>query len=98
MPSPNASPRSPPQRIADIWVQVWNRRDADRLAALFEDDAEFGNGIGLWWRDREAIRRAHDSGLRTIFNPSTISLAERRVRWLVGGPRTRTWGRAQKRT
>jgi len=24
-----------PERIADIWVRAWNRRDADRLAALW---------------------------------------------------------------
>lgn len=75
-----------PERIAEIWVQAWNRRDADRLAALFEDDAEFVNVTGLWWHDREAIREAHDYGLRTIFDQSTISLVERRIRWLVGGP------------
>ncbi len=67
-------------------MQAWNRRDADRLAALFEADAEFVNVTGLWWHDRDAIRRAHDYGLRTIFDQSTISLVTRRVRWLVGGP------------
>ena len=75
-----------PERIAEIWVEAWNRRDADRLAELFAEDAEFVNVTGLWWHDREAIRRAHDYGLRTIFDRSTIALVERRVRWLVGGP------------
>ena len=73
-------PLDHPRRIADIWVQAWNRRDADRLAALFEADAEFVNVTGLWWHDREAIRRAHDYGLRTIFDQSTIALVTRRVR------------------
>ncbi len=41
-------PLDHPRRIADIWVQTWNRRDADRLAALFEADAEFVNVTGLW--------------------------------------------------
>ena len=85
---PDASypPFDHPERIAEIWVAAWNRRDADRLAALFEDDAEFVNVTGLWWHDRAAIRRAHDYGLRTIFDQSTIALVTRRVRWLVGGP------------
>lgn len=87
MPSSNAYPPfDHPKRIGEIWVQAWNRRDVDRLAALFEEDAEFVNVTGLWWHDREAIRRAHDYGLRVIFDRSTISLVERRVRWLVGGP------------
>ncbi len=72
-------PLDHPRRIADIWVQAWNRRNADRLAALFEADAEFVNVTGLWWHDREAIRRAHDYGLRTIFDQSTIALVTRRT-------------------
>ncbi len=61
------------RRIAEIWVEAWNRRDADRLADLFAEDAEFVNVTGLWWHDREAIRRAHDYGLRTIFDQSPIN-------------------------
>ena len=79
---PDASypPFDHPERIAEIWVAAWNRRDADRLAALFEDDAEFVNVTGLWWHDPAAIRRAPDYGLRTIFDSSTIALLARRVR------------------
>ena len=76
----------PPERIAEIWVAAWNRRDAGRLAELFVEDADFVSVTGLWWHDRAAIRRAHDYGLRTIFDRSTIVLVERRVRGLVGGP------------
>ena len=86
---PSDAPYPPfdhPKHIAEIWVEAWNRRDADRLADLFEEDAEFVNVTGLWWHDRESIRRAHDYGLRTIFDQSTIALVDRRVTWLVGGP------------
>jgi uncharacterized protein (TIGR02246 family) len=55
MPLSNAYPPfDRPERIADIWMRAWNRRDADRLAALFEADAEFVNVTGLWWHDRDA--------------------------------------------
>ncbi len=50
------------------------RRDADALAALFDEDAEFVNVTGLWWHDREAIRRAHAYGLSVIFPDSTLTL------------------------
>ena len=86
MPDTAYPPFDHPEHIAEIWVEAWNRRDADRLADLFEEDAEFVNVTGLWWHDREAIRRAHDYGLRTIFDQSTIALVDRRVTWLVGGP------------
>jgi uncharacterized protein (TIGR02246 family) len=77
-----------PATIADIWVAAWNSRDPDRLAALFDEEAEFVNVTGLWWHDREAIRKAHDYGLREIFGQSQLTLVDRRVRWLVGDQTT----------
>lgn len=79
-------PAHRPGRIADLWIDAWNARAADRLASLFATDAEFVNVTGLWWHDREAIRRAHAYGFDTIFGESTIRLLERRVKWLTGSP------------
>ena len=60
-----------------------NRRDHGRnLAKLFEDDAEFVNVTGLWWHDRASIRKAHAFGLERIFNASTLSIDETRVKHL----------------
>jgi len=89
-PSANESGYGPahrPGRIAERWIDAWNNRNANRLAALFEEDAEFVNVTGLWWHDREAIRQAHAYGFDTIFSESTISLLEKRVKWIVGSPR-----------
>lgn len=77
-----------PDRIVDLWIEAWNQRNADQLAALFDEDAEFVNVTGLWWHDRAAIRRAHEYGLRIIFDQSTLTLLRRRVTWIVGGPDT----------
>lgn len=38
------------------------------------------NVTGLWWHDREAIRRAHAYGLERIFNQSTLRLGAVRVK------------------
>lgn len=64
------------------FARAWNRRDADGIAALFEADAEFVNVTGLWWHDREAIRRAHAWGLTRIFNRSHLEITTTRVRAL----------------
>src|SRR5690606_11267288 len=45
-------------------------------------DAEFVNVTGLWWHDREAIRRAHAYGLERIFNQSTLRLGAVHVKHL----------------
>lgn len=42
-----------------MFVDAWNHRDPDALAALFDQDAEFVNVTGLWWHTRDEIRSAH---------------------------------------
>lgn len=83
---PGYGPAHQPGRIAELWVGAWNDRDADRLSALFDEEAEFVNVTGLWWHDREAIRQAHAYGFDTIFEASTISLLEKRLTWVIGTP------------
>ena len=63
-----------PDAIAGAFAEAWNRRDPDALAALFDDDAEFVNVVGLWWHSRGAIREAHAYGLSRIFNASTLDV------------------------
>lgn len=76
------SPLSQPESIADVFVEAWARRDADKLASLFDADAEFVNVTGLWWHDREAIRKAHAYGFERIFGASTLRLVQTRVKSL----------------
>ncbi|MEB4614550.1 YybH family protein [Leucobacter sp. M11] len=71
-----------PADVVPAWQDAWNRADADHLAALFAEDADFVNVVGLWWHDRSSIRDAHDFGFRTIFPGSVITMAEPRVRRL----------------
>ena len=71
-----------PERVPEAFAAAWNRRDPDGIAALFDEDAEFVNVVGLWWHDREAIRRAHAYGLTRIFAGSTLRLGVVRVKRL----------------
>ena len=80
--SGNPPVASRPEEIPSMFTEAWNRRDPDSLASLFEDDAEFVNVTGLWWHDRESIRKAHAYGLERIFNASTLSIDETRVKQL----------------
>ena len=76
----NARPLPVPADITGAFADAWNARDADALADLFEADAEFVNVAGLWWHDREAIRRAHAYGLAVIFPDSTLRVIRTRER------------------
>jgi uncharacterized protein (TIGR02246 family) len=71
-----------PESIPKVFAEAWNRRDADALASIFDEDAEFVNVVGLWWHSREDIRKAHAYGLKRIFNRSTLELVRVKVKWL----------------
>lgn len=74
--------REHPEDVPEHFAQAWNRGDAAALADLFVPDADFVNVVGLWWRDRESIHRAHDYGLRVIFPGSALRVSGVRVREL----------------
>ncbi|HEY0971943.1 MAG TPA: SgcJ/EcaC family oxidoreductase [Gemmatimonadales bacterium] len=79
------TPLDRPESIPTVFVEAWNARDPDTIASLFDEDAEFVNVVGLWWHDREAIRRAHAYGLSRIFDRSTLRLGVVTVKRLVDG-------------
>lgn len=71
-----------PEEIPELFVQAWNRRSADDIAQLFEENADFINVVGIWWDQREAIRKAHEYGLRVIFKDSLLKLGKVKVKHL----------------
>jgi uncharacterized protein (TIGR02246 family) len=77
-----ATVRTSPEDIPILFARAWNNRDPDALASLFDEDAEFVNVAGLCWHNREAIRKAHADGLERIFNTSTLTTGETRVKLL----------------
>jgi uncharacterized protein (TIGR02246 family) len=69
-----------PEDIPRLFVAAWMARDAQALAALFVEDADFVNVVGLWWHNRADIQRAHHYGLTTFFKDSQISARGVKVR------------------
>jgi uncharacterized protein (TIGR02246 family) len=68
--------------VAHVFAEAWERRDAVKLASLFDEDAEFVNVTGLWWHDRAAIQKAHAYGFEHIFGSSKLRLTQVRVKRL----------------
>lgn len=71
-----------PTDIAHGFVEAWNDKDADALAELFTEDADFVNVVALWWEDRRNIRRAHARGFRVMFGSSEMALTRTKLRLL----------------
>lgn len=68
-----------PEDMADFFVEAWNNRDPDALAALFDARADFVDATGLWWHDRAAIRDAHAGGFQRAFDAPTLTADGLRV-------------------
>jgi uncharacterized protein (TIGR02246 family) len=62
-----------PERIRDAFVEAWNRHDIRTLAALFADDAQFVNVLGMWWKGRDEIQRRLGANHETIFKESHLN-------------------------
>lgn len=71
-----------PKSIITGFQQAWNAHDATALAQLFVEDADFVNVTGLWWTNRERIRKAHAFGFEHIFGHSTMTVGRTEVRML----------------
>ena len=71
-----------PEDVPTAFARAWNERAPARIAALFDEDAEFVNVTGLWWHDRASIQQAHAYGLRRIFDRSTLSVTKVTVKHL----------------
>lgn len=69
-----------PEQIPQHFEAAWNAKDVEALASIFAEDAHFVNVVGLWWRDRASIERAHRYGLTTFFAQSTLSARRVTVR------------------
>ena len=62
--------------VAGAFFDHWNDGDAEGIGALFAEDADFVNVVGLWWRSRKAIRKAHNYGFRRIFHKAKVEVTE----------------------
>ncbi len=71
-----------PEALVEAFVEAWNKTDADALANLFVDDADFVNVVGMWWTNRSQIRYNHAYGFRHMFPDTTLTPLKVKVRYL----------------
>lgn len=64
------------EQTARAFAAAWNRHDMEALAALFTPEADFVNVIGLHWRGRHEIRRAHEELHSTRMKDSRLTIRE----------------------
>ena len=80
-----ATAQRTPDEIPALFARAWNERDANALASLFDEDAEFVNPTGLSWHNRESIRKGHADGQKRLVNGSLLAIDETKVKLLSPG-------------
>ncbi len=41
--------------------ETWNRHDMNAFAGILTEQVEWVNPVGMWWRGRENVKRAHQA-------------------------------------
>ncbi len=73
-----------PEEIPLRFMEAWNRYDPDGIADLFYENADFVNVAGKWWETKTDIWKAHDFGLRIIFQHSKMDVLKVKTKMLTG--------------
>jgi uncharacterized protein (TIGR02246 family) len=58
------------RRVAAAFFDAWNRHDVSAMAALYSEDAQVVNSLGLWWRGVDEVERG--LGQMNAIGPSLI--------------------------
>ena len=69
-----------PHAFVPAFTAAWMARNGDALAALFAEDADFVNVVGIWWEDRAAIAKAHSYALGSFFSGTRLTAGRVKVR------------------
>jgi uncharacterized protein (TIGR02246 family) len=46
---------------------AWNRHDMKAFVSCMSDDVEWVNVVGMWWKGKDQVYRAHEAFHQTIF-------------------------------
>jgi len=66
--------------VVSAVVDAWNRHDMKAYSALFTEDADFVNVVGMHFRGRPQIEAVHIDLHRTIFKNSNLRAVSTTVR------------------
>jgi uncharacterized protein (TIGR02246 family) len=58
----------------------WNNHDMQALGSIFRDDAEFINVVGMHWRGKDAIVKAHAAYHETMFKDCKLHTDDLSIR------------------
>lgn len=72
------------KQLGKDWQDAWNKRDAEAMTSLLEEDIDFVTVLGPngWLKGREQFRTVHASMFHSLFVDSVWTTKETRVKFL----------------
>ncbi len=70
------------RQVAKDYETDWNKHDMNAFANLFTEDAEWVNVVGMVWRGKPEIMKAHKVAHETNFKNRSIQLDNMTVRFI----------------
>ena len=64
------------------FADAWNIHDAQAIAALFTDDADFINFMGGWMQGRAEIERGHAEIFASVMRQSHMTVTDTQVKFI----------------
>lgn len=91
----NANGPEAARQIVANMEAAWNKHDMQAYGALFHDDAEWINVVGMYWRGKPQIVKAHTAFHETIFKDCRLEGKELTVREVTPDAVVAVWAHAQ---
>jgi uncharacterized protein (TIGR02246 family) len=70
------------RQVAKNYETLWNKHDMNAFADLFTDDAEWVNVVGMVWRGKPEIMKAHRAFHETNFKNRSVYVDDVTVRFI----------------
>ena len=70
------------QSVMAAFMNAWNTHDAKTYAALFTEDGDFVNVMGLWMKGRIAIKQGHRQVFSTFLKESLLKITDTQIKFL----------------
>ena len=71
--------------VLSAYEPAWNRHDMSALGDLFADDAHWVNIVGIWWRSKPDLVKAHTIFHETMFRETPVRFKEVDLRTVAPG-------------
>lgn len=73
------------EEVVQRFEEIWNSHRIAELGTLLTEDAEWINVVGMWWRGREDVVKAHEALHAGMFREVSTHSTSREIREIVPG-------------